>query len=349
MIGERIKLARLMARMSQQQLADCVGVSKMAVSKYESGQMMPGVEVIQKLGDVLGVRLEFLLRRPPQLDIKPTYRKHARLGIRDEEAVIAEIREWLERYLAAESLFPPDEVRGFALPAGFPFMVKHLQDAETAAESLRQAWQLGEAAPIENLTELLEEQGIKVGLVHGGDDFDACTFWVNDSIPVIAVKQSTPGDRERFNLAHELGHIVLEVAPEMDEEKVAHRFAGAFLAPRRAAYRELGNVRHSLDWLELRMLKQKYGLSMAAWLYRARDLGILSEADSHSQWLKFSARGWRKEEPEKLPPESPGRMTRLVHRLLAEDVISRARARELLGERFELFVEREPNEIAVRG
>jgi Zn-dependent peptidase ImmA (M78 family) len=112
---------------------------------------------------------------------------------------------------------------------------------------------------------------------------------------------------------------------------------------------EFGRTRRSLDAYELLLLKQKYGMSMAAWIYRAKDLGILSDHDAQRQWQGFSGRGWRKQEPgEPLPSEEPQRMVRMVRRLLAEDVISRSRAKELMGERIALFSEKELPDLEMR-
>ena len=347
-IGERLKLARRMARLSQQALADRTGVSKMAISKYEHNQMMPGSEVMLRLAEALGVRMEFLLRSASELEIKPVYRAHSRMNKTEEAAVVAQVQEWLERYLAIEALFPPDERLFFKFPPEFPYPVERLEDAEQAAEKLRRIWQAG-TDTIDSLAELLEAQGIKIGLVDGDVHFDACTFWVNDQSPVIAIKRGLSGDRQRFSLAHELGHIMLDVSQEADDEKAAHRFAAAFLVPASAAVLEIGHSRRSLDPQELLLLKKKYGMSMAAWVYRAKDLGILNENDAQRHWQQFSARGWRKQEPgEPLAGEQPQRMYRLVRRLLAEDVISRSRAKELLGERIELFTEKEQAVLEMR-
>lgn len=347
-IGERLQLARKMRRLSQRKLAEKAGVSAMAISKYENNKMMPSSEVLGELAEALDVRMEFLLRPAPSVKVKPVFRKRTRLGKKATEAVMARIQEWLERYLAVESFFPDQERRSFDFPEGFPFQVGQVEDAELAAAELRRAWRLG-GDPIENLTELLEDQGIKVGLVKGDFDFDACTFFYDDT-PVIAVKRGVPGDRHRFNLAHELGHIMLSVRQETREEKAAHRFAAAFLVPAQAARMELGVTRKYLEPHELLLLKKKYGMSMAAWIYRAKDLGILSEYDAKRMWRSFRSRGWHKEEPgEPLPVEEPTRLRRLTWRLVAEDVISRPRAAELLGERLSVFVNQEGGVGAVSG
>jgi len=172
------------------------------------------------------------------------------------------------------------------------------------------------------MVELLEDHGIKVGLVNGHDEFDACTIWANQTIPVIVIKRDIAGDRQRFNLAHELGHLVLEPGSEVDEEKAAYRFAGAFLVPEPKVRFELGAHRDILNLYELHPLKHKYGLSMQGWIYRARDLGVLSESTVRRLFVQFRRGGWHRKEPgDQLPPEEPRRMQRLVLRALAEDLI----------------------------
>ncbi|MGH2538246.1 MAG: helix-turn-helix domain-containing protein [Candidatus Promineifilaceae bacterium] len=348
-IGERLKLARAMRRLSQRGLAERAGVSAMAISKYENNEMMPGSDVLRQLAKALDVRMEFLLRPAPEVEIRPVFRKHSRLGKKATGAVIAQIREWLERYLTVESFFPDEEIGAFSFPKEFPYAIEAVKEAEQAAEELRKAWRLGED-PTENLTELLEDRGIKVGMLAGDGDFDACTFSFDGDNIVIAVKRGVPGDRQRFNLAHELGHIMLKVMPEVEEEKAAHRFAGAFLVSARAARMELGSARRYLDPHELMLLKKKYGMSMAAWVYRAKDLGILDAADAERLWRDFRTRGWHKQEPGRpLPAEEPTRLKRLVWRLAAEDVISRSRAAELLDEPLAVFANQEEGAVAVPG
>ncbi len=332
-IGERIKLARTRARLSMRDLADQIGVSAMAISKYEKNQMMPSQEVLLHLADVLDVRLDVLLRPAPDLILQPLYRKHSRLGTKAQAAILADVQEWLERYLQIESFFP--EHQPFTWPSGFPHRVRTPSECEDAAEALRNAWRIGTDA-IENLTELLEAHGIKVGLVECEEELDALTVKLPDGSPVIAVNRLRPTDRLRFNLAHELGHLFIHPEPPLDEEKAAHAFAGAFLLPAETVRRELGSRRQALDPYELMALKEKYGVSMAAWLYRAHSLDILDDQATNRMWRDFSRYGWRKQEPVDLSPEEPSRMQRLVRRLVAEGILSEARAAELTGESIRL-------------
>ena len=340
-IGERLRLARRAAGLSQRELARKIGVSAMAISKYERGSATPRSDVLLRLARALNLRVDALLR-PARVSVgQPAYRCRKRLPPREEAALLAQVQDWLERYLDIEDLLGC-EVR-FKFPKGFPFRITSLKEVEDAALELRKAWELG-FDPIESLVDVLEDRGIKVGLVDGPDEFDALTLQAkaDGPQPVIAIKRGLPGDRQRFSLAHELAHLLLQAEPGVDEEKVAHRFAGAFLVPEPVARAELGRKRRSLHLYELHMLKHKYGLSMQAWIHRARELNILPKAAAKQLLKAFRERGWDREEPgDPLPPEEPQRMQRLILRALEEDWISPSRAAELLGKPLKIFYSQE--------
>jgi len=148
--------------------------------------------------------------------------------------------------------------------------------------------------------------------------------------PIIAVNTNFSGDRQRFSIAHELGHIVLRLRNEDFIEKSANRFAGAFLFPKNAALLELGRKRTSISLDELHLIKHKYGISMQAIIYRAKDLNIISNNFYRHLFKEFSARGYRQHEPgAEYPTENPKRMKKLLLRLLSEDIITILRAEEL--------------------
>jgi Zn-dependent peptidase ImmA (M78 family)/DNA-binding XRE family transcriptional regulator len=330
-IGQRIKQARKASKLSLRNLAKKAEVSAMAISKYERDMDTPSSGVLLRLAQALGVSLDFLFR-PQTISVQlQAYRKHVALGVKEQEAVQMRIQEWLERYLEVESFFP-DEVQSISLP---PNKIHSIEQAEDVAIILRENWNLG-LDPIENLTQLLEDQGIKVGLVCGFEHFDASTF-LADGNPVIVSKAELSGDRQRFNLGHELGHLILDVDKELDLEVICHRFVGAFLVPTQAVCFELGSERTTLDINELYLLKHKYGLSMQAWIFRARDVGIISDRTAGRLFQHFRANGWHWREPgEPVPSEKPLRMERLIYRALAEDLISRSKAQELLGRPLQL-------------
>ncbi len=330
-LGERIKIARMGSDLSLRALAEKVGVSAMAISKYERDLDVPGSKVLLHLAQALGVKVEFFFRQQEVQLSEPVYRKRTNLPRTQEKALLARVRNWLERYLETESFFDPAEVAQFSLPRLLDQQVTSLDTVEGKAIALRDEWNLGQD-PIESMVEILEDHGIKVGLVEGHDKFDACTIWANQVMPVIVVKSDRPGDRQRFSLAHELGHLILKPDLGVDGEKAAYRFAGAFLVPETKARFELGEHRDTLNLHELYLLKHKYGLSMQGWIYRAKELNILSESAARRLFLQFRREGWYREEPgDQIAQEVPRRMQRLVLRALAEDMISQSRGAELLG------------------
>lgn len=332
-LGGRIKLARKANEMSMRALAERIGVSAMAISKYERGVINPSSGVLLRLARAMDVKVEYFFRPSPEAVSLTLYRKHASLGKTELGAIHSKIQEWLERYLEIES-FSVEEKVTFNYLHQFP--VTSLEGVEGAAKNLRQEWQLG-LDPVESLVDCLENRGVKIGLLDCQDGFDGCTFMNNDS-PVIVVRKNIPGDRQRFNIAHELGHIILNVKDQNLEEKAAFRFAGAFLFPDDAAFMELGHTRSTLGLEELFLLKQKYGLSMQAIVFRAKDLAIISEAEYKRLFIKFTSLKFRRQEPgDPFPNEAPKRMQMLLLRLLSEGIITRSRAEELNHEKlFEL-------------
>ena len=117
---------------------------------------------------------------------------------------------------------------------------------------------------------------------------------------------------------------------EKAEEAVAHRFAAAFLVPAEVAMAELGSHRRTLDMVELWLLKEKYGLSMQAWIRRARELDIITDTTYKGLCVEFSRRGWRKAEPfECQGVETPMKLRQMALRAVAEGRLTPERAEAL--------------------
>jgi len=329
-IGERLKQARLAAGMSQRRLSElAVPLSAMAISNYENDRFTPGSDVLLRLAKALNVRFEYFFR-PVSVSLSPPqYRKHSRLPVKAHRSMENRITDAVERYLTVEGVFGEGR---FADPALTPIHARSFEDVEKAAEALRASWSLGQD-PIDDLCEVLEDRGVKVLLLDAVDPkFDGFSCWANETIPVVASGTNKPGDRQRFTLAHELGHLALALEGPEDAEKLACRFAGAFLVPREAVSREFGARRGHLSVPELHSLKHKWGLSMQAWVRRLHDLGVITGSTYGRAMMMFGQKGWRTDEPgEPIAKAETHRLVRLVEQALAEDLISPSRAAELLG------------------
>ena len=337
MIGQRLRVARAAAGYSLRDLSDRIGnlVTAQMIGRYERNEAMPGSAVLIALSNGLGVSVDYLLGDQELVLEGVEFRKKAIASRREEAQVEAKVTHLLERYLVVEQALDLPSVQ-WDRPREAPYPAHAPAEADRAARSVRQHWGLG-LDPIRDLIELLEERGIKV-LAINLENIDGMTARVrrpgSEPLPVILVNNRDWHERQRFTLAHELGHMVLEVAKGVNEEKASHRFAGAFLMPAEALWSKIGKHRTSISLAELLRLKELFGASIQAITYRCRDLGIFPEALFRRLFDVFKERGWRSppyQEPGAIGPKSPMRFERLCYRALAEHAISEAKAAELLG------------------
>jgi Zn-dependent peptidase ImmA (M78 family)/DNA-binding XRE family transcriptional regulator len=342
MNGDRIKLARKRAGLSLRALAHKMNdtVTAQAIGKYERDEMTPSSGVLIKLTEALDVSLAYLMT-PQAIELGDVeFRTKANTSARDRAKVETSVLEAVERYLQIERILELDSAQ-WNCPESMPERISNASQAEVLADKLRNAWELG-FDPIPNMTELLEEKGIKVLLEDLPDKVSGFTCVVRRAnhadVPVVVVNESVNLERRRLTLAHELAHRVIAVKhdDEPDLEKWCNRFAGAFLIPRSHLECEIGRKRNALGYQELIDLKRLYRVAASALLVRLEQVGVI-----HSSALQYAfrtfARGWRSEEPNPLEQssdaqrfEKPHRFERLVYRALAEDMISSSKAAELL-------------------
>lgn len=334
MIGERIRQARNAAGLSLRALADKAGVTAMAISKYENGQSTPSSEVLLALAKALGVRVEYFFRQAALKLDHVEYRHLPSMLEKEKRKIESSVVDQVERWVELEAFIPTPWSKPFELPKGLPARIDNYDEIEDVAVLMRHAWDLG-LNLIPDLTDTLESYGIIVLATHldGDKQCDGLAAKINGK-PVIVVSSDRPGDRQRFTLAHELGHLVLEgrLGKGLQLEAACHRFAGAFLVPKAMVLKALGERRTWIEPQELSLLKAEYGLSMAAWTYRARDLGILPLIHFRSLWNLFREHGWDKKEPDPQHPQEETRLFKqLIYRAVAEDLIGESKASELLG------------------
>ena len=343
MFGQRLRLARKKAGLSMSGLAERMSpaISAQAISKYESGKMMPSSAVLVGLGKVLGVSLDFLMGGQVEALSGIEFRKHSGTSAKDRAFAEAIVTEKLEDYLAIE------EILEFSPPLD-PFanvrcdFVESFDDIDKKARELRREWKLG-IDPIPSMTGLLEDKGIMVIEADLPERFDglACDVHRTGERPdteVVVISSRTNIERKRFNLAHELAHRVIRDTgnPQIKLEKAMNRFAAAFLVPAEHLREEVGASRHGITYHELIRLKRYYGISAAAMLIRLRDIEVLPPTVVEYAFRTY-ARSWRTREPEPIIDdeglgafEKPLRFERLVWRALGEELISPVRAAQLL-------------------
>lgn len=180
-----------------------------------------------------------------------------------------------------------------------------------AARAVRAFWSLP-MGPIRNMAAALERAGIVVVPTDlESQKISAISVPPLDGAPhMIFVNDKQSADRERFNLAHELGHFVLhgDVISPGDAEREADEFAAEFLMP-------AAEIRAQLKDITLQRaahLKMVWRVSMATLIRRARDLEVIDEARYRSLNVQISQRGWRKVEPSTIERDKPTVMRGLV-------------------------------------
>lgn len=339
MFGNNLKTARNRAGLSLRGLEEKIGglVSAQSIGKYERGDMLPSTQVVDALAVALKVEKEFLFAEHLIELGTIEFRENSARHKIDEKAVSATVRDRLMRYLEIEELLGGVRV-DWDKPRQFPYSIRSLADAELAAHKLRDDWQLG-SDPIPNLSEFLEERGFKIILADLSSLVAGVTCRVpvgkdQKIVPVIVTSSSITGERQRFTIVHELGHLLLEKASsELNIEKICNKFAGAFLMPERFLREALGKTRSNISIGELVSLKKFLGVSVQAIVYRCKELGIINEYSYRALYKEFSNRGWLKppyDEPNAIEIEEPQRFKRLCLRSLAEGLINKNKAAELL-------------------
>jgi len=117
------------------------------------------------------------------------------------------------------------------------------------------------------------------------------------AVPFVTVNRDFPDDRVRFTAAHELGHLLCGFPERDGAESLCYAFAGAFLLPRDAVERALMPARRKISFWELKELKESYGISLQAIIYRARALGLVTGRQVRNFRETIRANGWPVTEP----------------------------------------------------
>ncbi|MGP4048357.1 ImmA/IrrE family metallo-endopeptidase [Streptomyces sp. 2A115] len=303
--GERVKQVREMHQMTQSELARVVpGVSQYQLSRIEKGSAQPDEETEALLAATFGVSVEFF-RRPPIVNLEalsPQLRARSRLTQRAKTAAMQWARLVYEEYRNLSS-------SARSIPCRIP-ITRGANPAEAAAKT-REVLGFTPNEPLPYLILAVERAGVTVlGLPFQAENLDGFCAWQGDE-PIIAVLSDVPGDRVRFTVAHELGHLVLHEPGQTGSmvEAEADAFAAELLTPR-AALAQVMPARPTLS--SLAMLKTQWGVSIKSLVRGAREIGVVDQERAISLYKQISARGWNRQEPGHVPQEKPRAFRKLM-------------------------------------
>ena len=309
----RLTLARQVAGKSKRQLAEVIGKSATAVTQFELGQAKPSADTLAACAQALEFPVAFFAGGRPQLTVDTgtahfrslrstrTYQREQVMGL---AALLWEVIEAVDRVV---------ELPCVRLPGVADFT--RFASPQDAARELRDLWRTDEG-PLPHLVRHAEANGVVVCILprtlagevaagtpdhpSGIGNVDAFSTQIEHR-SLIGLTGAKGGLlRRRFNVAHELGHLLLhaEARPgDMQHEREAHLFAAELLMPEEAISAELPARPEPSQLLPL---QQRWGVSVSALGFRGKTLGIYTDSQLRRLMITLSELGWRTHEPEDL-------------------------------------------------
>jgi len=338
--SDRLRQLRIAQGLTQAVLAEKLSCSAGNISKWENGLSYPEIASFKRICDYFKVPEDWLLESPikDQGDTPSFFR--SQVSTPKIAWDIAETRlEWLEElsFKLQESLDFPE----LRIPFYSGDEVGLIDDAdiESLAEQCRQEWGIG-TGPITNVIQTMESFGVVASRTElGYVKMDGVSRWsmLDDRPYVLLAADKASPIRNRFDAAHELGHLVLhrKISKEQYQqhynliENQAHRFASAFLMPAESFSFEVKWP--TLDGLL--SLKPRWKVSVAAMIKRCQDLELIDSDATARLWKGRSARGWVKKEPldDSFEFEQPKLLKRSVMMLIENKILTKASLRKHLG------------------
>ena len=289
-----ISIARESRGMENKELAEKLDVNSSSVTRWENEGMGVSKDAISKISDILNYPESFFYQKGEVLPLSLSYRKR--------NVVAAKLITQIEANINISRL--NTEIILTLLPIPEPKLpildVNKYGSPQECAKQLRKMWKL-ERGVIENVTEVLEEHKIILqSLDFKTERVDGRSTMALDKYPIIVTNKTLLGDRQRFTLAYELGHLIMHVYTEpkydRDLSHEANLFAAEFLMPER----DIKNDLQDLSLPKLGDLKRKWKVSMQALMYRASDLGLITDNQKHYLIKQFNAQNIRRREPKEL-------------------------------------------------
>jgi Zn-dependent peptidase ImmA (M78 family)/transcriptional regulator with XRE-family HTH domain len=303
-----IVLAREARGLSQTALAQKLHTNKAGISRLEHGSAAAGEQTLVQLAAATSYPPQFFLQQGEILPVNLSYRKRKKVPaklITPIEAHINIIRRHVQ-FITRSMQKPPHQLPMHAV-----------NDSHTPAKIaalVRRKWNMP-AGPVNNLVNIIEQNGIIISSFDFGTNrVDSRSILTDDGCPIIFLNRNLQGDRQRFSLAFELGHLIMHtfcnVPHQTDINHEANLFAAALLMPQKDIATDF---KEAISLPLLGELKRKWKLSMIALLYRADDLGKLTPNQKRYLLQQFNDQKIRRREPPQLdvPSEAPKQLQRL--------------------------------------
>lgn len=330
---KQLTSARLARGLTMKELAEKADISRQMISNYESGKTTPKAESLLKLISILQFPHNFFMQDMSPLYSGATYfrsQSAATKKVRDMQGERLKYFSNVYEVLAQYVNFPP-----VILPSLLEKDIYEIteEDIIQKARELRKLWEIDEVSPIGNLVNIAESKGVLIAEANMEDDrLDAVSRWIKDRPFIMLTSNNESSVRRRFNVAHELGHIILHNTIESIHdysskdlknliEKQAHSFASHFLLPDEAFSETLLST--SMEYyIEL---KKYWKVSIASMIYKAFSMQLINEDQYIYLNKKISRNKWRKVEPldEVISIEEPELFSKVYNIIVEHNIMSK--------------------------
>lgn len=328
--GERLKSARLFRRMTIAELAENTGVSKQAVSQFENNKSEPRADTLFSFSSVLGFPRQYFYQ---EIDCKvingDTYfRSLASMTNKDRMEQIERVNNLIAIYRGISDFIEFPNINLYQVPENFD-----LDNIEELATNVRAHWGLGKSC-IKNIIDVMERNGIIVCSVHTDnkkiDAYSRMERIDGTSYAIVVLGDDKENAyRRNFSAAHELGHLLLDDFYNIEEmsrveykamEDKMNYFAGALLVPADVYLLDLKTIRKT-ELTHYVELKNKYGVSAAALIFRARQLNAITQSQYQYLMRQLSLKGYRTIEPydRETPMIQPRYLKEAMRMIIEED------------------------------
>jgi Zn-dependent peptidase ImmA (M78 family)/DNA-binding XRE family transcriptional regulator len=298
--GERLRLAREGANITQEAAAKAIDVARTTIVAIEKGERRVRMNELQRLAKLYRTSVNALLRREAvHVDLAPRFRKldGNHNGAMDAAADL--LANLAKAEVELENLLGVDRARNY--PSERPILNGDVRaQAEQDAAELRQRLGLGNA-PITDIVTLLEmEMNVRV-YVRRIDGHISGLFAYDDALGAcMLLNANHPRDRRTQTAGHETGHLLstrreAEVLHDQErensrEERYANAFARAFLTPARGVMQKFQDVTAGADRMSRRhviVLAHSFGVSREAMVRRLEELRLVKSGT----WDWFQSNG----------------------------------------------------------
>lgn len=342
-LPEKLRTARQAAGMSTRRVAESLlggfSVSHATIANYERGVTRPPIDLLSALATLYERPINWFLERSPTLTHVRYRNLPSKVRVRDRHKFEGVVLKWLNAYQAIENRL------------GYPISAEQKHDVvfkqkkpEDLARKVRDALGYDSFAPVPlpSVIEVLHAFGIRVLEQPTELRIDGLAAQFGEE-HVVVLNPSMPNDRGRMNAAHELGHVLLgdceaecSAAKRKEEEKRAFAFASHLLLPTRA----LNDAFKGQSMVRLVKWKERFGISLAAMVYRAEQQRVITKPMAKKLWIEFGRRGWRSEEPGYVRPDRATRFEEIIDSAIADRRITMRQAAATAGVRGEELHER---------